>query len=509
MADTFQLGTLSADGKTFTSLRDFNTGDIQLVRDTFSVGQPQRKQQFTDTNRRYGGSRVSSETHDNGSIGGSFLVAGSSANDSISRWEAIISEIESATAQYYVKWQPQSASNPVFYEVRGPATWTAKYRWIEFQAASKTIVFDIVWPVAPLARGLTVDASFAVNGTATTASTSITTPASSYANSGASALTLTSVPGTAPALLDLQVEPTTETDACDWAMIGWTANPSSPLSSSVVPFGIIDCDNASYISAGDLTYDSTDATAHNSTKLKKTTSATAGTKYSFTVSVDPSTIQRDAFTAGDLSLEVWARVYTPASTTAAVTVTASLEPDDGVGQSRFTMEYGSAGKQLQTHTSAGWRMYRLGTLSGISDPSAARIWKLKVAYSLSATATTEVSFDHLIVVPSRQRALSPSGKELDTTFPSFVKAQSAGATTAKKLIKADLSGWVRTSSSQFYPDSGLGGQMLEVDPGTSRLFIKLTAAVPDDPTPAVADSVNRTIKLTGSITPRYYLARGS
>jgi hypothetical protein len=52
----------------------------------------------------------------------------------------------------YLEWRPDGATNSVFYEVRGPATWKPNYRWVQF-AGIHSLTCEIQVPVAPLAVG--------------------------------------------------------------------------------------------------------------------------------------------------------------------------------------------------------------------------------------------------------------------------------------------------------------------------------------------------------------------
>ena len=235
----------------------------------------------------------------------------------------------------------------------------------------------------------------------------------------------------------------------------------------------------------------------------------------YNVDIDPQTLRRDDFGEGDLSLEVWARCKV--ASTHSATVITSLAPKAGsaFGDTRYTAEYGTAGKLLtKPGSSSSWYFYRLGTLPAYVDsaPGSTAAWTLTLATSFAATTTgVEFAIDHLCVVPTRQRALTPSGKST-SGYPSFMPTTSA----ITKIVRSDLSGWTKggsdTTASTFtgyFPDSGLGGQLLEVPPSAFKLFTKASLAVPDDPTMANTDTASQSISVGGWFTPRYFLARGA
>ena len=563
MPDTFQIGLMNSgrtDLGTVTIDLNSTSSGFQIVRDSFKIQAPERQAQFSQTSRRYGGANQTSETHGNGAVGASFFVSGASAEAAIVRWETLLSALEDThEADYFLKWQPEGvASNrAVFYQIRGAASWEAQYRPLEF-SQTKTLVFDVNWPVAPLARGAAI--------TFSTASASYPAAVAVPAANGYSV----GVPGTAPALLDLataQASTTTTTSAAsttasisvsstanllvgqvvtgtgvpsnttiatiasstsltvsqavnvasgatltfsppgvDFFMVGWTQKPTlSANASTNVPFGAIKATtNGSTANTGVSVTNYTYATGGTPSVTRASiASPTAGTTYTLDVAVDPSTMMRDDFTRSEIQLEVWGRVYV--NTLHRATVITSLEPGDAAAAgstSRYTTEFGASGKLLAYPASgSGWYFYRLGTLPAVVDANNRANYKIRLATTFANTTTsTEFAIDYLAVVPAKQRALTPTGRALDSSYPRFIN--STGSTT--KTIRNDLSGWLGTTP---YPDSGLGGQVLEIPPGDVNLFIKATRGVPDVTT--TADDSTQTLTVTGTIIPRYFLARGS
>jgi len=477
------LGTVTIDLNSTTS-------GFQIVRDTFKIQAPERQAQFSQTSRRYGGANQTSETHGNGAVGASFFVSGASAEAAIVRWETLLSTLEDThEADYFLKWQPEGvASNrAVFYQIRGAASWEAQYRPLEF-SQNKTLVFDVSWPVAPLARGAAI--AFSTTQQAYPATVSIPN-ATGYS---------VGVPGTAPALLDLSVAQTATAPGIDFFMVGWTQKPATPTTSTYAPFGAIEVSTGSAAPTGVTATNFTHTTSPN--RVRVTSPAAAPTTYTLDIDVDPSTLIRDDFTRSEIQLEVWARIYV--NTAHRATVVTSLEPSaaNAVGStSRYTAEFGSSGKLLATPASgSGWYFYRLGTLPAVVDTNNKAIYKLRLATTFAAAVASEFAIDYVAVVPAKQRALTPTGRALDSSYPRFIN--STGTTT--KTVRNDLSGWLGTTP---FPDSGLGGQVLEIPPGNVDMFIKPTLGVPDVAT--TADDLSQTLTITGTIIPRYFLARGA
>ena len=86
-----------------------------------------------------------------------------------------------------------------------------------------------------------------------------------------------------------------------------------------------------------------------------------------------------------------------------------------------------------------------------------------------------------------------------------------GSGTGTKLILPDLAGRQRTGASTVsQPAAGLGGTLIEIEPGTISALVKTSSLIPDDPT---ANSTTERLADTGSVqlsvTPRWHLARSS
>jgi hypothetical protein len=411
---------------------------------------------------------------------------GDTADQAVARWSTTIQALEEAQKDYFIEWRPQGQTKSVFYEVRGPATWQAKYRWIEF-ATNQSLVAEVSWPIGPLGRGTPV----------TVSAISVTGP---------STFSLPSYGGNAPALLNLEVSTVTGSLPATtpvWAMVGW----SSTSASSTRPFGTLDAGftGQSGIGANWVTSTSNPAGLTNSTALYDATATSAKT-YTADWTISPSTLSRDAFSTGDVTVEVWARVYLNTGHVCKATI--SAQSTDSFAPARYSAEYGSGGKVLTApSTGSAWRFYKLGTVQLYADSG--RDWKLHLDLNQTAAAAgATLGLDYLFVVPAKQRALSPTGKANDANYPKFI-ATTASAVTKK--INFVLSGWVKLTSASFYhPDAGLGGQLLEVPAGGADLCIKTSDMVPEDPSSGLSTGETGAVSysITGQIIPRYFLGNG-
>jgi hypothetical protein len=284
-------------------------------------------------------------------------------------------------------------------------------------------------------------------------------------------------------------------------MIGWTKRPGSPLASSVAPFGIIEAETGTSLSG----WASTANAVYRGGNGLQVTTAGAGTA-SALFAIDPSVMQPDEFTPGEFQCEVWARTRTQ-NNLVSPKLTLSLEPFAGTafGGVQYSAEYGSSGKLLPLPTSGdALRFVKLGTLSMPVNTAAPLKWNLKVAAAWSAGSSSFLGLDYLVLVPSRQRALSPSAKPNDASYPDFIG--STGATT--KTVRPDLSGIVASGAGNPGRDSGLGGSLIELPVGNVDLMVMLSSIVADDPTVDASTMQISHTGVTGSVrvTPRVWLA---
>ena len=486
MADRRRLVSKDETAGTIVTIRDYENGTtFQSVRDSFVITPAQRKPTWAQSQRRYGGARQTGETHDNAAISWTILVDGATADACMANAELLLGDLETLAVlrnDLFIEWRPDGETVSTYYEVRGPATYKPGYKWQQF-VGTQSMPVEISVPVAPLAHL-----------TASNIAIGSTTMPNTVALGSA-------VTGNAPALASISLTASGGTSPPIWAMIGWTKRPGSPLASSVAPFGIIEAETGTSLSG----WASTANAVYRGGNGLQVTTAGAGTA-SALWPIDPSVMQPDEFTPGEFQCEVWARTRTQ-NNLVSPKLTLSLEPFAGTafGGVQYSAEYGSSGKLLPLPTSGdALRFVKLGTLSMPVNTAAPLKWNLKVAAAWSAGSSSFLGLDYLVLVPSRQRALSPSAKANDVSYPDFIG--STGATT--KTVRPDLSGVVASGAGNPGRDSGLGGSLIELPVGNVDLMVMLSSVVADDPTVDASTMQISHTGVTGSVrvTPRVWLA---
>jgi hypothetical protein len=314
------------------------------------------------------------------------------------------------------------------------------------------------------------------------------------------------IPGAAPALVDVTLTPVGGATPPSFALIGWTPHPITPIA-GIAPFGVFSCDT-DLTDTANLTR-TADANALDGFSLQDTSVSGAET-YITSRLIDPSALTADAFTASEISLEVWLRAALT-NTIVTPTFVISARSFDGTvfGAERFTNEWGNAGRVLLSPTGTFYQMYRLGTIDVPANSLARRTLKLWLAARTGAGSTGSLFLDYLVVLPVRSRALSPSGKHLDSTYPSFVGSTAATA----KTIRSDLSALVASAATAGHAgmaDHGLGGSLIEPPPGAVDWIVKLSSQVPDDPIPtAVHEQTVFNVSVELDVTPRSFMLRNT
>jgi hypothetical protein len=487
VADRRRIVTIDETTGTVATLLDMETGaTYQSERDSFVVTPGPRKTTMADSQRRYGGSIPTGETHENGTIAWNIVVDAATADACTAAVEALLSQLESlrvARNDMFFEWRPDGSTASTYYEVRGPATYKPVYSWSRFVGV-QSLRAEISIPVAPLGRLAAFN--IAIGSTTIPATVAL-----------ASAIT-----GNAPALAAISLTTSGGTSPPIWALIGWTKRPGTPLASSVAPWGIIEAETGTNLVTWAVT---ANALYRGGNALSVVTSGAGSASAMFPV--DPSVMQPDDFTPGEVQIEVWARVLVQ-PTVVSPKITLSLQPFAGTtfGGEQFSAEYGASGKLITKPASGSneLRFIKLGTLSMPVDTATPLKWNVKVAASWAAGSASDYALDYLVMVPARQRAVSPSGKPNDSTYPDFIA--STAATT--KTIRPDLSGRVASGAGNPGRDSGLGGSLLELPPGNVDLMIKLSSLVADDPTSDTTTEQISHVGVTGNVrvTPRVWLA---
>ena len=508
MGDTLGYVALQLNEGVWSTSTLLNLNDeesLYLEAGSFKVVAPAKQSVLAQTNRRWGGVRQVGETTENGMVEWKAGVFGGSASEALQKVESILAQIEANPWSLLLEWKPAGASEPSLFEVRETGNWTPEYDERAFTGAG-LFVFQVQIPVAPLVQGLPVSV---YKGTA------LTLPA---------VFELASIPGDAPAKAEVTIQAVQSTYPANqtggWGLIAWASRPTTPAAKtprqkeeaeeaawSKAPFGIIEAENAE---------DKEEWTGKGSTEARGgelLSAAAAATEYYYAGwRINPATMVPDSF-SGELAVEVWARVLL-ASTLKTPTLVASARSNAGTNYAapRYTDEFGSAGRTLTVPAkNTCFRMTRLGTLHLLVEPLRVQPWWLWVHGTVGAGSSGEWGLDYLMLCPVMQRACSPTSKELSgSSYPPFINQSEVA-----KTVRSDLSGWATYyAGSGGFPDTGLGGSLLELPPGNTNLLVKLSNLVPDDPSTRGANAeasdalafIEAKVEVT--VTPRWFLNPG-
>lgn len=245
--------------------------------------------------------------------------------------------------------------------------------------------------------------------------------------------------------------------------------------------------------------------------------------------IDPALmVTADDFARGSIALEFfWRGIVSPSSaggaksfvTNPRLMLAAIPDPTQAPGGERYTAEFGNVGRTLPQSTAAELsgnqgKTSRLGTLELPVNAQQPTRWLLLLYMYWSGASMGLFATDELVVVPATRRALTPTGKANDSTYPAWA----AGVAELTKTVRSDL-----RSHSQFpnyaaalnpVDDAGLTGSPLDELPATAgaavtdlAVLAMLNSLIPDEPGGANGD-VQAKATTHYSVTPRYRLARG-
>lgn len=273
----------------------------------------------------------------------------------------------------------------------------------------------------------------------------------------------------------------------------------------IAPFGVIEAESCFLLDLAGWAIASS-GSARSGQQITRTVTGAESLVAAWVI--DSGTLAPDDFTEAEIDLEIWGR-FLLSTTLVTPTVITSIRPfETGLGTTRYTHEWGSAGKPMAiANASAIYRPYRLGTITVPADAVCSVPMKLFVNATTGIGSTGSFGLDYLWIVPLRARALSPTGRILNTAYPKWITT----ANQVSKTIYNDLSGAIMPARDvRPHPDHGLGGSLLEFPPGDVALFVKLSDVVPDDPTGA---SVDEALSFQGTVaidlTPRSRLMRSA
>jgi hypothetical protein len=225
--------------------------------------------------------------------------------------------------------------------------------------------------------------------------------------------------------------------------------------------------------------------------------------YGAGVLIDPTLIPTDDHATG-LDVEVWALGFFPDTETYTAFLlpwgdSGATPPSKGTGKV-WTREYGSGGVSTAIiEPLYGW--LRFGTLP--FDPPAATDDVAKpVLLVLHATANTNNLITAVALVPSRARALSPTNKADNTDYPRF----SVGTDAFHRRFTPELRGMYRPENSPWRQGPGLGGSLLEIEPGPTNIVLAASRYIPGTTSSSITKyRMNAAIAVTP--TPRWHHVR--
>ena len=218
--------------------------------------------------------------------------------------------------------------------------------------------------------------------------------------------------------------------------------------------------------------------------------------------IDPTLIPEDHYTSGETGVEVWA-VMSVNNTDVVVTPRAIPGNLSTPAAWRAPNEFSSKLVPAIGSSGTDFRTIRLGTLNLKPIHGDSGRWRLRLGFRNISAGTANLKVQEIYLTPIKNRALTPTGKPLDSFYPVFLNA-----TTGLKRVNSDLRGEATAlPSAGMFPDSGLGGSFIELDPGQNRLFVKLSDKIPDDSTGSPPETNPINARLYVDVTPRYYLAR--
>jgi hypothetical protein len=223
------------------------------------------------------------------------------------------------------------------------------------------------------------------------------------------------------------------------------------------------------------------------------------------VVIDPSLARQDDYTQGDIAIEVWARLEVGATEGgSSLPLKLSAQPISASANlpTLYSEEFGTSGHIIVQPSSGTVRRFvRAGTLRLPTNAG-------RYLVVVENTGASTISYDYLLLVPANGRALGPSGKANDSSFPKFVPVTSE----VTRRIRSDLSGTLNepATGTAEIAAPGLGGSLLEFPSVDIDAVLKLSSLVPDDPTSdTTTEQLAHSATVHFAVTPRWRLGRGS
>jgi hypothetical protein len=336
------------------------------------------------------------------------------------------------------------------------------------------------------------------------------------------------VPGSAPALVDIDVaadiSSTVSGGSLGWAMLSWWERPamtplainagSNGIAQASQPFGLWDTDTTTYpayFGIGPIGFTGVSANvAASSGNLLWDSAVGSPDLWVFNVLVDPSIVSPDDFT-DEVRIELWARLYQSGGLTSLTSTPSALPLGAGEISHRYTSEWGSNGRLLAT--GSGWRIHRLGILSIPVDRLSRTPWVLSFQFVAGNGSSGTFGLDWVAGVPVRGRAVLPTGKVQDSTYPKFMPG-GLGNIMSRRVYSnlTGASGGSNTPPNLYAKTRGMSGAAITIAGDSEPQVLVLTSdQVPDDPSLPAGENVwmaGQPMYVTMRVQPRYYLGRG-
>lgn len=227
-------------------------------------------------------------------------------------------------------------------------------------------------------------------------------------------------------------------------------------------------------SAGRFTYTS-------ATVMRADTSLTvSGSNIAYYI--DPSLLQSDDYSDEELVFEVYAN-YTCASTVSSPQLRADVYTE--FNENILYPQEGSDWVNIYPYSSRQ-QSIKLGTFRisntnpGSRTPYLLRIWANWTVNS------GNLDLGSIVMIPVKQRASSPTNKVANSSYPKFFTYSTGSASRLPtKIITSKLKG-LMTAGNNYpsdgkYLDNGLGGALIEIDPGTNAIYYTISTGVVGDP----------------------------
>jgi hypothetical protein len=158
MPDLTRLIRLSPGGRPIVLL-DLERDDLTFfkARDTFRPVPPARQAVVSTSSSRYEGSQTVGERVENGAVTARYAVKGATADESFANVAALLAQADAVGRDSSIQWRAENATRSTLFERRGPGTWElVDYSANQFRQTGR-LLFDVTFPVAPLARGLPME----------------------------------------------------------------------------------------------------------------------------------------------------------------------------------------------------------------------------------------------------------------------------------------------------------------------------------------------------------------